>query len=149
MTDVALIQTSYDTLLDCLVIKLNAATAGQIDKLLRDMLVPLAPWAGCVIRSVQESADLTRNVGISLVGLAEAIKTMGLADLSQEHRIEVQSMMETIGRFVKQHEELQQVQNRLNEQRKRQEEKNLQKRQSALAEPPGNDTESRWKRFFH
>lgn len=145
----ASLQSSYDTLLDCLVIKLNASTAEHIDKLLRDMLVPLAPWAGCIIRSVQESADLTRNVGISLVGLAEAIKTMGLAELSQEHRIEVQSMMETIGRFVKQHEELQQVQNRLNEQRKRQEEKNLQKRQNALAEPSGNDTKPLWKRLFH
>ena len=112
------------------------------------MLLPLAPWAGCVIRSVQESADLTRNVGISLVGLAEAIKAMGLSDLSQEHRIEVQSMMETIGKFVKQHEELQQVQNRLNEQRKKQEEKALRKEQSNLARVAASTPTSRWKRIF-
>lgn len=112
------------------------------------MLLPLAPWAGTVIRSVQESADLTRNVGISLVGLADGIKSLGLGDLSQEHRIEVQSMMETIGKFVKQHKELQQVQNRLNEQRRRREEKEQAKHTRASSVPVQRSNHTGWRRLL-
>lgn len=146
--DPSFVQSSYDILLDCLLIKLNGETASRVDALLREAFVPLAPWACTVIRSVQESADLTRNLGISLVGLAEGIKKMGPEDLSQEHRIEVQSMMGTIGRFIKQHEELQRVQNRLNAQRQRQEEKRRTDQQPANTETPAVDRRKGLKAAF-
>ena len=108
-------QATFDTLLDCLLIKLTPHTMARIDAMVHDMLVPLRSWSGVVIRDVSESGDLVRNVGLSLINLSEGIKATGVAELYEAQRTEVNSMMDSIGKFVQQHEQYRALQAKMRE----------------------------------